>query len=126
MWGESGWSELSSVWPGHCPGRWQRLQCWPTSFAHPSDGGTAVPQVRVQRFTVQEKALTLLPADALGQVGRSEEQGCHEQKSDQREEPNEHGQKVLDYEVRRSGGINMLWLSRRKYGKVIPPTTLEG
>jgi hypothetical protein len=30
------------------------------------------------------------------------------QKSDQREEPNEHGQKALDYEVRRSGSINML------------------
>lgn len=50
------------------------------------------------------KALALLPAEALGQMGQSEEQGSHEQKSDQREEPNEHGQKALDYEGRRSGG----------------------
>lgn len=59
-------------------------------------------------------------------MGQSEEHWCHEQKRDQREEPNEHGQKVPDYEVRRSGGINMLWLSWRRYGKVIPPTTLKG
>jgi hypothetical protein len=32
---------------------------------------------------------------------------------------------VLDYEVRRSGSINMLSPSWRKYGKVIPPTTLK-
>ncbi len=43
------------------------------------------------------EALTLLPAEALGQLGQSEEHWCHEQKRDQREEPNEHGQKVLDY-----------------------------
>lgn len=46
-------------------------------------------------------ALTLLPAEALGQLGQSEEHWSHEQKRDQHEEPNEHGQKVLDYEGRR-------------------------
>jgi len=54
------------------------------------------------------EALTLLPAEALGQLGQSEEHWSHEQKRDQREEPNEHGQKVPAYEGRRSGSINML------------------
>ena len=71
------------------------------------------------------KALALLPGEAFGQTGQSEERWCHEQGRDQHEEQNEHGQKVLDYEVRRSGSINMLPPSWRKYGKVIPPTTLK-
>jgi hypothetical protein len=58
-------------------------------------------------------------------MGQSEGHWCHEQKSDQREEPNEHGQKALDYEGHPSGSINMLWLSREKYGKVIPATALK-
>ena len=42
------------------------------------------------------KALALLPAEVLGQMGQDEEHWCHEQSRDQREESNEHGQKVLD------------------------------
>ena len=54
------------------------------------------------------EALTLLPVEALGQLGQSEEHWSHEQKRDQHEKPNEHGQKVPAYERRRSGSINML------------------
>ena len=72
------------------------------------------------------KALAMLSGEALGQKDQGQERWCHEQNRDQHEEPNEHRQKALDYEGRSSGGISMLWLSRGKYGKVIPPTTLEG
>jgi hypothetical protein len=58
--------------------------------------GWDVNSSRVRRGASCE-ALTLLPADALGQMGQSEKHWCHEQKRDQREEPNEHGQKSLDY-----------------------------
>lgn len=43
------------------------------------------------------EALPLLLAQAFGQMGQGEEHWCHEQKSDQHEKPNEHGQKVPDH-----------------------------
>jgi hypothetical protein len=33
-----------------------------------------------------------------GQMGQDEERWCHQQNGDKHEEPNEHGQKVPDYE----------------------------
>lgn len=46
------------------------------------------------------EALTLPPGEALVQMGQSEEHWCHVQKSYQRDEPNEHGQKMPDCVVR--------------------------
>jgi hypothetical protein len=46
------------------------------------------------------KASALLPGEAFGQTGQSEERWRLEQDRDQHEEPNEHGKKVPDYEGR--------------------------
>ena len=50
------------------------------------------------------EALALLPVEVFRQTGQDDEHWCQEQSRDQHEEPNEHGQKVLDYEGRSPGG----------------------
>lgn len=50
------------------------------------------------------KALALLPGEVFGMTDQDEEHWRHEQNCDQHEEPNEHGQKALDYEGRSPGG----------------------
>ncbi len=42
--------------------------------------------------------LASFPVVSSGQMGQGEERWCHDQNRDQHEEPNEHGQKVPDYE----------------------------
>jgi hypothetical protein len=71
------------------------------------------------RNGASRKSLASLPVVASGQMGQGVERWCHNQNGDQREEPNEHGQKVLDYEGRMSGS----WSGWLRYGKVILETT---